>query len=100
MFKKIKDLGGDFKLKFNDKHDFSHEHFELTEELEKLRKGYVVRFNGEKFKERIEEVIYDFNGVEYYPVYLSNSDMYNDETKDRVIVFKLMLTKKVPLSYH
>jgi len=81
MFKKIKDLGGDFKLKFNDKHDFSHEHFELTEELEKLRKGYVVRFNGEKFKERIEEVIYDFNGVEYYPVYLSNSDMYNDETK-------------------
>jgi len=81
MFKKIKDLGGDFKLKFNDKHDFSHEHFELTEELEKLRRGYTIRFNGEKFKERIEEVIYDFNGVEYYPVYLSNTDMYSDETK-------------------
>lgn len=81
MIEKLKnEYNHDFKMRCNDRHSFDHEHYELSELLSSYKKGDITRSYGDHFKERIEESIMGMEGVDYYPVLLTNSKEYNEES--------------------
>lgn len=80
MIDELKKFGEDFKMSFTNRHDFNHEHYEITELLEKFKEGKVIRIYNEEFVREVEEPIYGFN-IDYYPVVLISSLQYNEESK-------------------
>lgn len=80
MISELKKFGEDFKMSFTNRHDFNHEHYEITELLEKFKEGKVTRIYNEEFIREVEEPIYGFN-IDYYPVVLTSSLQYNEESK-------------------
>lgn len=80
MIEELKKFGENFKMSFNNRHDFNHEHYEITELLEKYKEGKITRIYNNEFINMIEEPIYGFN-VDYYPVILRTSAQYNEESK-------------------
>ena len=80
MINELKKFGEDFKMSFTNRHDFNHEHYDITELLEKFKEGKVTRFYNEEFIREVEEPIYGFN-IDYYPVVLTSSLQYNEESK-------------------
>jgi len=80
MINELKKFGEDFKMNFTNRHDFNHEHYEITELLEKFKEGKVTRIYNEEFIREVEEPIYGFN-IDYYPVVLTSSLQYNEESK-------------------
>jgi len=80
MIDELKKFGEDFKMSFTNRHDFNHEHYNITELLEKFKEGKVTRFYNEEFIREVEEPIYGFN-IDYYPVVLTSSLQYNEESK-------------------
>ena len=80
MINELKKFGEDFKMRFINRHDFNHEHYQVTELLEKYKEGKVTRVYNEEFVREVEEPIYGLS-VDYYPVILTNSVQYNEESK-------------------
>lgn len=80
MINELKKFGEDFKMNFTNRHDFNHEHYNITELLEKFKEGKVTRIYNEEFIREVEEPIYGFH-IDYYPVVLTSSLQYNEESK-------------------
>ena len=80
MISELSKFGESFKINFTNRHDFNHEHYQLTELLEKYKEGKVTRIYNNEFIKEIEEPIYGFN-VDYYPILLMSSTQYNDESR-------------------
>jgi len=80
MIDELNKFGEDFKMSFTNRHDFNHEHYNVTELLEKFKEGKVTRIYNEEFIREVEEPIYGFN-IDYYPVVLTSSVQYNEESK-------------------
>lgn len=76
----LKKFGEDFKMRFNNRDEFNEEHYRITELLENYRDGKINRFNGEDFENEVKEVIV-YDGIEFYPILLTNSTQYNEESK-------------------
>lgn len=82
MVKTLKDTyNHDFKMNFKDRKSFDDEHYELSKILESYRNGYYKRYNGDEFKFRVEEEIFGMDGVSFFPVLLTNTDEYNNESQ-------------------
>lgn len=77
---KLKKFGEEVKMKFTNRDEFNEEHYRITETLENYRDGKVNRFNGKEFENKISEVIM-YDGFEFYPILLSSSSQYNEESK-------------------
>jgi len=80
MISELYKFGDTFKMNFTNRHEFNNEHYELTELLEKYKEGKVTRIYNEDFVREVEEPIYGFN-VDYYPIILTNTFQYNEESK-------------------
>lgn len=70
----------DFKMRFTNRDEFDSEHYDLSNVLESYSKGRITRFYGDSFKEKVEDVIYGVEGIEYYPVLLLTTNDYNGES--------------------
>ncbi len=77
---KLKKFGEEIKMKFTNRDEFNEEHYRITELLENYRDGKVIRFNGKEFEHEINKVII-YDEFEFYPVLLTNSTQYNEESK-------------------
>ncbi len=77
---KLSKFGEEVKMRFTDRDEFNEEHYRITELLENYRDGKVSRFNGNNFKNEVSEIII-YDGFEFYPVLLTNSSQYNEESK-------------------
>lgn len=80
MIDELKKFGEDFRMSFTNRHDFNHEHYDITELLEKYKEGKVTRVYNEEFVREVEEPIYGLS-VDYYPIILTSSAQYNEESK-------------------
>lgn len=80
IYKLKKEHGYDFKMRFTDRDSFNSEHYELSKLLESYSKGQITRNYGDFFKEKVEEVLYGMDGVEYHPILLLTTNDYNDES--------------------
>lgn len=70
-----------FDFKFKDYTSFHYEHVQLSELAQSYKKGLYERIYSKEFIEKIQEPIYDFNGVEYHPVVLQTTNHYNEESQ-------------------
>ena len=77
---KLKKFGEEIKMKFTNRDEFNEEHYRITELLENYRDGKVSRFNGQDFQNELSEMIM-YDGFQFYPVLLTNSTQYNEESK-------------------
>ena len=77
---KLSKFGEEFKMRFTDRDEFNEEHYRITELLENYRDGKVSRFNGQNFQNEVSEMIM-YDGFEFYPVLLTNTSQYNEESK-------------------
>ncbi len=77
---KLKKFGEEVKMKFTNRDEFNEEHYRITELLENYRDGKVSRFNGKEFESEVNKVM-KYNCNDYYPVLLTNSTQYNEESK-------------------
>lgn len=69
-----------FEFKFTNIRDFQYEHSDLSELVQSYRKGFYERIYSEEFVIKIQEPIMDFNGIEYFPVILTTTKEYNEES--------------------
>jgi len=77
---KLKKFGEEVKMRFTNRDEFNEEHYRITELLENYRDGKVSRFNGQDFQNELSEMIM-YDGFQFYPVLLTNSTQYNEESK-------------------
>jgi len=77
---KLKKFGEEVKMRFTNRDEFNEEHYRITELLENYRNGKVSRFNGQDFQNELSEMIM-YDGFQFYPVLLTNSTQYNEESK-------------------
>ena len=77
---KLKKFGEEVKMRFTNRDEFNEEHYRITELLENYRDGKVSRFNGHDFQKELSEMIM-YDGFQFYPVLLTNSTQYNEESK-------------------
>ena len=77
---KLKKFGEEVKMRFTNRDEFNEEHYRITELLENYRDGKVSRFNGQDFQNELSEVIM-YDGFRFYPILLTNSTQYNEESK-------------------
>jgi hypothetical protein len=68
-----------FIWKSTDYESFQKEHLELTEKISQYTSGDYYRIYSDKFINFLEKEI-NFNGDIYYPVVLTNSSEYNEES--------------------
>ena len=78
--KKLETYGEYVKLKSNTRKEFNDEHYEWSNLLSSYRNGKVIRFYEGEMKREIQEVIYGLH-VDYYPILLTNSEQYNNESQ-------------------
>ena len=69
-----------FEFKFTTIRDFQYEHSNLSELVQSYRKGFYERIYSEEFVTKIQEPIMDFNGIEYFPIILTTTKEYNEES--------------------
>lgn len=72
--------GLNIKEKFTDKKSFQNEHYEWSNLVTSYKNGTINRTYGNSIIDMIETEIYSHVGVNYYPVVLTNSDDYNEES--------------------
>lgn len=80
MIEGLKKYNHHFKMKFTDRNSFNNEHYELSELLSTYKEGITTRVYGDKFKDSIEEPIMGLM-IDYYPIILTTSAQYNDESQ-------------------
>lgn len=78
FIRNLRNFGETVTLKSNCESKFILEHVELSELLQSYKKGTSYRFYNEDFVKRVEKPI--FNSVYYYPVLLTSTEEYNDES--------------------
>lgn len=76
----IKKYNHNFEFKFTGLKHFYNEHHELSELLQSYKKGSITRIYSDMFIDKIEQPIFHYTGVEYYPVILKKSKDYNMES--------------------
>lgn len=82
MIEELKDnFSHNFKMKFSDKDSFNNEHYELSELLQSYKTGEVTRYYGDIVKQNIENIIMSPDGIDYYPLLLTTSADYNNESQ-------------------
>lgn len=72
--------GENISLNAKNLDEFINEHANWSVLLSTYQKGYNVRSYNDKFVDKVQQPIFDFNGVEYTPVLLLTTNDYNDES--------------------
>lgn len=81
--KKLQNYNHIVKPKFNNISTFNREHTMWSELVDSYRKGKVTRYYGDDAKNKIEEIIFSFDGINYYPNLLTTTDEYNMESSEQ-----------------
>lgn len=81
--KKLQTYNCIVKPKFKDLRSFNQEHYTWSGLIDSYRKGDVVRYYGDEAKNKIEETIFSFDGVNYYPKLLTTTNEYNAESSEQ-----------------
>jgi hypothetical protein len=99
MIKELEKYNHKFKMRFINRDSFNNEHYELTELLSKYTEGIITRVYGDKFKDTIEEPIMGLM-VDFYPVLLTTSAQYNDESQvqSNCVITYLDIAKSIIVS--
>lgn len=77
---KLSKYGLNVKERFTDKKSFQNEHYEWSNLVSSYKNGDIDRRYGDNVIDLIENEIYGHIGVDYYPVVLTDSNDYNEES--------------------
>jgi hypothetical protein len=81
IIKSLKKYGEDFKMKFTNITQFNDEHYIISELVETYKKGKIKRIYNDHTLQVIEIPIEVLPNENYYPVVLTSSGEYNEESQ-------------------